>query len=627
KECFLAKDVVTVAKEFLWLETREEALQVCKEMNEKIHCWEHVCGDHQIEDSHLFFRFTQDSTQQDNNNAGADGVDSSAAQQSSSDDPKLPAFKRNLSTAYTRQTYYENIKHMKETVEVKDRTYLLKTYKACFLAQDVVTVAQEFFKLETREEALQVCREMNEKLHCWEHVCGDHQIEDSYLFFRFTQDSTRQTGCLAEVMRSRRQAKEEEADHGASLSLIGDDENEADNHHQDLQKLQAAVMGETEALNKSFTADGNHNKERIRATRRGQSPRKPQQQHTRRTRERVERSHSCPRVENGDHNPTSTEKPARVPRRDRNGSQDSRRSRGVSRSTSSKRYSDDARRSNSPHASSLRDPHGSQRSNAFSGESDSSRSSDDACPKCSCDAKRSPNNSRSPSERPVRHQGSAFSGESDSSKRSSDAAPNRPSADARRSHSPSLTSSSHHGRSGSNDARPKRSSANARRSRSPSTLTTSSHKERSESRSCFSGKSSRRPQASLSPVVAPRVSQSSRRYQALKKKQDSLRDMLGDGKDDNSVSSEEEDTKRTYLPALAALAQPCPDGSKRGFERAASFKVPRTSNREQHKKGAALPPRASSGPPRLASIQKAKEFIAQKRETDKKSAVTNAVQR
>ena len=46
--------------------------------------------------------------------------------------PQTRIFQRQISTAYTRQTYYELIRYIKRKVEVKDRTYLFKTYPQCF---------------------------------------------------------------------------------------------------------------------------------------------------------------------------------------------------------------------------------------------------------------------------------------------------------------------------------------------------------------------------------------------------------------------------------------------------------------------------------------------------------------
>lgn len=94
--------------------------------------------------------------------------------------------------ASPKQAYALMAQAMKKHIAVKDRSYHLTTYQDCFLGSDAVHFIQKYLKLETRQQALEVGREMNDRIHCFEHVCGNHVLKDQYLFFRFTESFKRQ---------------------------------------------------------------------------------------------------------------------------------------------------------------------------------------------------------------------------------------------------------------------------------------------------------------------------------------------------------------------------------------------------------------------------------------------------
>eukprot|EP00053_Salpingoeca_punica_P022339 m.214241 g.214241 ORF g.214241 m.214241 type:complete len:427 (-) comp33384_c0_seq1:218-1498(-) len=67
-----------------------------------------------------------------------------------------------------------------------DRTYHLKTYKSCLVANDTVTwaVNNSINGVKTREEAVRMLQELV-KFGYLHHVCDDHEFQDAYLYFRF----------------------------------------------------------------------------------------------------------------------------------------------------------------------------------------------------------------------------------------------------------------------------------------------------------------------------------------------------------------------------------------------------------------------------------------------------------
>lgn len=75
----------------------------------------------------------------------------------------------------------------KTLAKVKDRKYLLATYKSCFVASQLVDALVAAGVVETREEAVRQGQELEQELKLFQHVCGssEHAFQDDYLFFRF----------------------------------------------------------------------------------------------------------------------------------------------------------------------------------------------------------------------------------------------------------------------------------------------------------------------------------------------------------------------------------------------------------------------------------------------------------
>jgi hypothetical protein len=73
-------------------------------------------------------------------------------------------------------------------LDVRDRVYRLKTYKACFVAREAVDFMLRAGLAESQEEAIQLGRLLETKCDLWHHVCNDHAFKDEYLFFRFSDN-------------------------------------------------------------------------------------------------------------------------------------------------------------------------------------------------------------------------------------------------------------------------------------------------------------------------------------------------------------------------------------------------------------------------------------------------------
>lgn len=72
------------------------------------------------------------------------------------------------------------------SVKVKDRRYHFRTYKQCFVGSQLIDVLIQHRCATSRQDALALALEINERYSILEHVCGDHRIKDQHLFYRFT---------------------------------------------------------------------------------------------------------------------------------------------------------------------------------------------------------------------------------------------------------------------------------------------------------------------------------------------------------------------------------------------------------------------------------------------------------
>mmetsp|Transcript_60115 Transcript_60115/g.178238 ORF Transcript_60115/g.178238 Transcript_60115/m.178238 type:complete len:426 (-) Transcript_60115:79-1356(-) len=77
--------------------------------------------------------------------------------------------------------------HLRAFVEVKDRTWRLKKYRQCFTGSEAVDflVGKDFAT--SRKAAVEMGKKMQTRLNLFDHVVGEHEFEDAYLFYRFKE--------------------------------------------------------------------------------------------------------------------------------------------------------------------------------------------------------------------------------------------------------------------------------------------------------------------------------------------------------------------------------------------------------------------------------------------------------
>ena len=71
-------------------------------------------------------------------------------------------------------------------LDVRDRTYRMKIYPACFVGSEAVDYMVEKQMATSRQDAVKIGRELLELGH-FEHVLRDHDFKDEFLFYRFKE--------------------------------------------------------------------------------------------------------------------------------------------------------------------------------------------------------------------------------------------------------------------------------------------------------------------------------------------------------------------------------------------------------------------------------------------------------
>jgi len=85
---------------------------------------------------------------------------------------------------------------------VKDRIWCLKKFEQCFVGKDAVDLVLSSGIVESRDDAVRIGRKIAAEYKCVEHVTGEHEFEDDFLFYRFTQ-SLAISSILGDIIRSR----------------------------------------------------------------------------------------------------------------------------------------------------------------------------------------------------------------------------------------------------------------------------------------------------------------------------------------------------------------------------------------------------------------------------------------
>ncbi|KAL3935053.1 MAG: hypothetical protein SGBAC_009354 [Bacillariaceae sp.] len=177
RKCFIAKHAVDYMVKEAFCASREEAVELGLSLQHELGLWHHVCDDHDFGDDYLFFRFSASY----NENA-SDMDDSSSVASASS-----------LSESHRTHDIADISSMLLRGINVKDRTFKLKKYKNCFVGSEAVDFLVQAKLATSRDDAVQIGRQLMDDLDFFHHVKHDHKFEDDYVFYRFSQDHTQST--------------------------------------------------------------------------------------------------------------------------------------------------------------------------------------------------------------------------------------------------------------------------------------------------------------------------------------------------------------------------------------------------------------------------------------------------
>ena len=157
--------------------TRKETVSLARRIANEFGLFHHVTGDHAFSDGYLFFRFKETDDEASNN--------SSVNSHSLAD--------TNLSMN-SKSELGEKAEKLKECVDVRDRTYRMKTHKHCFIGAEAVDAMVYTGLAGSREEAVTLAKTLEGELRLFQPVNGDHSFEDEYLFYRFREKNAISSG-------------------------------------------------------------------------------------------------------------------------------------------------------------------------------------------------------------------------------------------------------------------------------------------------------------------------------------------------------------------------------------------------------------------------------------------------
>jgi hypothetical protein len=188
KKCFIGKDAVTFMVESNMASSREDAVLLGLRLMNEFNLFEHVHRDHVFKDAHLFYRFVPHQKR------FLPFLDDFAATLALHKDYDLSDLSITSSSASSSENYDSNenyalidiAKELERGLEIKDRTYRWKKYRDCFVGSDAIDFLVSHGYVKTRIDAVDLGRRISSEFNLFQHVTGDHVLEDDYLFYRFT---------------------------------------------------------------------------------------------------------------------------------------------------------------------------------------------------------------------------------------------------------------------------------------------------------------------------------------------------------------------------------------------------------------------------------------------------------
>jgi hypothetical protein len=170
KRSFVGSDAIDFLVHASLAKTRKDAVLLERELEETLHLFHHVTRDHPFTDDSRLYRYNEE------------------------DDDDDHVFSSSATSFCTSQDMLAEIADaLRTNVEVKNRRYLHKLYKDCFLGSDAVTYLVKSGYADDRLSAVKLGREVAVQYNIFEHVERDHEFKDQPLFYRFMTTKDKST--------------------------------------------------------------------------------------------------------------------------------------------------------------------------------------------------------------------------------------------------------------------------------------------------------------------------------------------------------------------------------------------------------------------------------------------------
>jgi hypothetical protein len=199
EDTFLGSDAVTFLINVGAAKTREEAVQLGRQVARAYNLFEHVERDHELQDERLFYRFMTvkefEHTMERPTSRKAVALEEEEEERLTNSTMNAEADIMEVEDSGCTSGRLANIKataqRFEKEVEVKQRRWRLRVYSNVFIGRDAVTYLVDSGLAESREGAVQIGQRMAKTFNLFEHVTQEHEFCDDCLFYRFVKVENR----------------------------------------------------------------------------------------------------------------------------------------------------------------------------------------------------------------------------------------------------------------------------------------------------------------------------------------------------------------------------------------------------------------------------------------------------
>ncbi|KAL3921620.1 MAG: hypothetical protein SGILL_002658 [Bacillariaceae sp.] len=175
KKSFVGSECVDFLVRARYATSRAAAVTLGRKIAKQFNLFEHVCRDHELMDSYLFYRFVEPERRTR---------------------PQATIYQDDAHSEKIIQDAFllETADVLRRELDIRDRFFRLKKYRKCFVASDAVTWMVKNNLAQSREEAVDLGRRMEAEIGLWRHVVNEHHFADEYLFFHIVDNRESKSG-------------------------------------------------------------------------------------------------------------------------------------------------------------------------------------------------------------------------------------------------------------------------------------------------------------------------------------------------------------------------------------------------------------------------------------------------